>query len=134
MKIIAYIIAIESPCNPGILQLAGSMGLNVLELPTHPTMGIEIKCLKKAISKVNRCLLVPNFNTPLGSCMPDENKKEVVKLLAKHTIPLMEDDIYGDLYFGSQRPKCCRSLMRKEQCYSVVLFLNPWHQAIRWDG
>lgn len=102
-------VAMESPCFPGTLQLAISLGLKVLELPTHPTNGIEIEELKKVIPQINVCLLVPNFNTPLGSFMSDENKKEVVALLAKHHIPLIEDDIYGDLYFGSQRPKCCKS-------------------------
>jgi DNA-binding transcriptional MocR family regulator len=102
-------IALESPCYPGILQLALSLGLKVLELPTHPITGIEIDALKKVIGKIDLCLLVPNFNTPLGYCMPDEHKEEVVKLLSKHGIPLIEDDVYGDLYFGSQRPKCCKS-------------------------
>jgi len=102
-------IAMESPCYSGILQLARSLGLKVIELPTHPITGIEIDALKKVVSKINLCLLVPNFNTPLGSCMPDEHKKEVVALLAKHGVPLIEDDVYGDLYFGAQRPKCCKS-------------------------
>lgn len=102
-------VAMESPCFPGTLQLAISLGLKVLELPTHPTTGIEIEELKKVIPQINVCLLVPNFNTPLGSFMSDENKKAVVALLAKHQVPLIEDDIYGDLYFGSQRPKCCKS-------------------------
>jgi len=102
-------IAMESPCYPGSLLLARSLGLKVLELPTHPATGVEIDALKKVINKINLCLLVPNFNTPFGSCMPEENKKEVVALLAKHGIPLIEDDIYGDLYFGTQRPKCCKT-------------------------
>jgi DNA-binding transcriptional MocR family regulator len=83
-------IAMESPCYPGSLQLARSLGLKVLELPTHPVTGVEVDALKKAIKKIDVCLLVPNFNTPLGSCMPDEHKKEVVALLAKHGIPLIE--------------------------------------------
>ena len=102
-------IAMESPCYPGSLLLARSLGLKVLELPTHPATGVEIDALKKVINKINLCLLVPNFNTPFGSCMPEENKKEVVALLAKHGVPLIEDDIYGDLYFGTQRPKCCKT-------------------------
>ncbi|WP_315818220.1 PLP-dependent aminotransferase family protein [Paraflavitalea speifideaquila] len=61
------------------------------------------------IGKIDICLLVPNFNTPLGYCMPDEHKQEVVKLLTKHGIPLIEDDVYGDLYFGAQRPQCCKT-------------------------
>lgn len=125
-------IAVESPCYSGILQLALSMGLKVLELPTHPTTGIEMDALRKVISKINICLLVPNFNTPLGSCMPDENKKEVVRLLAKHRIPLIEDDIYGDLYFGTQRPTCCKSFDKEGNvllCSSVSKTLAPGYRV-----
>lgn len=125
-------IAMESPCYPGILQLAKSLGLKVLELPTHPSTGIEIDALKKAIPKIDLCLLVPNFNTPLGSCMPDEHKREVVKLLAKHHIPLIEDDIYGDLYFGAQRPKCCKAFDKDGTvlwCSSVSKTLAPGYRV-----
>ncbi len=125
-------IAIESPCYPGIFQLALSLGLKVLELPTHPITGIEIDALKQVLSKINLCLLIPNFNSPLGSCMPDENKKEVVKLLSKHGIPLIEDDVYGDLYFGAHRPKCCKSFDEDGNvlwCSAVSKTLAPGYRA-----
>ncbi|MBL1221105.1 PLP-dependent aminotransferase family protein [Chryseobacterium sp. L7] len=125
-------IAIESPCYPGILQLANGLGLNVLELPTHPTTGIEIEALRKVIPQINLCLLIPNFNSPLGSCMPDENKKEIVKLLAEHHIPLIEDDVYGDLYFGSSRPKCCKSFDKTGNvlyCSSISKTLAPGYRV-----
>lgn len=125
-------VAVESPCYSGILQLAISLRLKVLELPTHPITGIEMDALKKVIPKINLCLLVPNFNTPLGSCMPDEHKKEVVELLSKHGIPLIEDDIYGDLYFGSQRPKCCKSFDKEGNvlwCSSVSKTLAPGYRV-----
>ncbi|KMQ68325.1 transcriptional regulator [Chryseobacterium sp. FH2] len=125
-------IAIESPCYPGILQLANGLGLKVLELPTHPTTGIEIEALKKVIPKINLCLLIPNFNAPLGSCMSDENKKEVVKLLAENSIPLIEDDVYGDLYFGVNRPKCCKSFDKGGNvlyCSSISKTLAPGYRV-----
>jgi DNA-binding transcriptional MocR family regulator len=125
-------IAVESPCYPGILQLALSLGLKVLELPTHPVTGIEMDALKKAIPKIDLCLLVSNFNTPLGSCMPDENKKEVVRLLGHHGIPLIEDDVYGDLYFGSQRPTCCKAFDTDDAvlwCSSLSKTLAPGYRV-----
>lgn len=125
-------IAIESPCYPGILQLANGFGLKVLELPTHPTTGIEIEALKKVIPIINICLLVPNFNTPLGSCMPDENKKEIVRLLSENNIPLIEDDVYGDLYFGTTRPKCCKSFDKEGNvlyCSSISKTLAPGYRV-----
>ncbi|MCW3118247.1 MAG: transcriptional regulator [Chitinophagaceae bacterium] len=125
-------IAIESPCYPGILQLSISLGFKILELPTHPVTGLDIDALKQAIPKINLCLLVPNYNTPLGSCMPDEHKKEIVALLSKHQIPLIEDDIYGDLYFGTQRPKCCKSFDREGNvlwCSSISKTLAPGYRV-----
>ncbi|WP_159801870.1 PLP-dependent aminotransferase family protein [Flavobacterium sp. MK4S-17] len=101
-------IAVESPVYFGILQLAKSLGLKVLELPTHPVTGIEPDALKKVLSKIKVCILVSNFNNPLGSCMPDENKMEVVKMLSERGIPLIEDDLYGDVYYGNSRPKPCK--------------------------
>jgi DNA-binding transcriptional MocR family regulator len=102
-------IAVESPVYFGILQLAKSLGLKVLELPTHPVTGVDPDALKKIISKIKLCILVSNFNNPLGSCMPDEHKKEVVRLLSERSIPLIEDDLYGDVYFGQSRPKPCKA-------------------------
>jgi len=125
-------IALESPCYPGILQLAVSLGLKVLEVATHPVSGIDIGALKKLLPKINICLLVPNFNTPLGYCTPDENKKEIVSLLAAYNIPLIEDDTYGDIHFGTQRPKCCKSFDTEGNvlwCGSVSKTLAPGYRV-----
>lgn len=125
-------LAVESPCYPGIFQLAFSLGLRVMELPTHPVLGVQVEALKKALPLIDICLLVPNYNTPLGSCMPDEHKKEVVSLLSAHNIPLIEDDIYGDLYFGNQRPKCCKSFDTNGNvlwCSSISKTLAPGYRV-----
>ncbi|MGE9314195.1 PLP-dependent aminotransferase family protein [Niabella sp. CJ426] len=102
-------IATESPTYFGILRLAQSMGLNIIELPTHPVTGIDIAALEKVIHKIKACCLVNNFSNPLGSLMPDENKKQLVKLLTHHQVPLIEDDLFGNLYFGESRPKPCKA-------------------------
>ncbi|MCV9929790.1 PLP-dependent aminotransferase family protein [Flavobacterium sp. LS1R49] len=101
-------IAIESPVYFGILQIAKSLGLNVIELPTHPTTGVDLDALKKVIHKVKVCCFMSNFSNPLGSLMPDESKMELVRMLTYHNIPLIEDDLYGNLFFGAERPKPCK--------------------------
>lgn len=101
-------IAVESPVYFGIIQIAQNMGLNIIELPTHPTTGVDLEALKKVIHKVDVCCFMSNFSNPLGSLMPDANKKELVKLLTYHNIPLIEDDLYGNLFFGTVRPKPCK--------------------------
>lgn len=102
-------IAVESPVYFGMLQLANSLGLRVLELPTNPVTGIDPDALKKALPRINACLLISNFSNPTGSCMPDTHKKTIVELLSERNIPLIEDDLYGDLFFGHSRPKPCKA-------------------------
>lgn len=128
------VLVTESPVYFGVLQLAKSLGLQVLELPTHPETGIEIESLQQTISstKVTACLLVSNFNNPTGSCMPDEHKEAVVKLLEYHRIPLIEDDLYGDVYFGNHRPKSCKSFDRSGNvlwCGSMSKTLVPGYRV-----
>lgn len=102
-------IAVESPVYFGILQLANSLRLRVLELPTNPATGVDPDALKKVLPQINVCLFISNFSNPMGSCMPDEHKKRIVAMLAEHNIPLIEDDLYGDVFFGSSRPKPCKA-------------------------
>jgi DNA-binding transcriptional MocR family regulator len=104
-------IIVESPVFFGILRLAYNLGLNIIELPTNPVTGIEVDALKKTLEKkkIAACIIISNFSNPLGSCMPDENKKAVVDLMEKHNVPLIEDDLYADLYYGSHRPNSCKT-------------------------
>lgn len=104
-------VAVESPVSFGILELVKSLRLRVVELPTHPQTGIELEALQKLLRKkaIQACLLIPNFSNPLGCCMPDAHKKELVRLIQQYQVPLIENDLNADIYFGSQRPKSCRT-------------------------
>jgi len=117
-------VAIESPTYFGIFQVMESLGLKVVEIPTDPTAGIDLNYLEQAIPRfsIKACLFVCNFNNPLGSLMPDERKKDLVELLARQNIPLMEDDIYGELYFGKSRPRTCKSYDKKGNVIQCASF------------
>lgn len=108
-------VAIESPTYFGILQVLESLGLRALEIPTHPRDGISLSALRFAIehNPIQACLVQSNFNNPLGSCIPDENKRELVALLAPHEIPLIEGDVCGELYFSDVRPSICKAYDRR---------------------
>jgi DNA-binding transcriptional MocR family regulator len=126
-------VAIESPTYFGIFQIMESLGLNVVEIPTDPATGVDLNYLEQAIPKFNikACLFVCNFNNPLGSCMPDSKKKQLTEMLSKKDIPLIEDDIYGELFFGKTRPKTCKAFDKKGivlQCGSFSKSLAPGYR------
>lgn len=104
------IVAIESPTYFGIFNVLLSLDLRALEIPVDQNKGVNIEYLEKAINKmpVKACLFVTNFSNPAGSFMPEERKNKLVKLLTDKKIPLIEDDIYGEIYFGKSRPQTCK--------------------------
>ena len=129
-------VAIECPTYFGIYQAVENLGLKVVDITSCAVDGIDLDCLQKAIDKcrVKACIVVPNFSNPLGSCMPDENKKKLVDIITKHNIPLIEDDIYGELYFGKSRPKTCKFFDGKGlvmHCSSLSKSLTPGYR-IGW--
>jgi DNA-binding transcriptional MocR family regulator len=52
---------------------------------------------------------MPNFNNPTGSLTSDDAKRELVHLLTGSGVPIIEDDIYGDLNFSGERPLSMRT-------------------------
>lgn len=99
-------VAVESPTYFGILQIIESLGLKVLELPTDH-QGISLEALADGMCRrrIAACLFSSSYSNPLGATMPDERKMALLKLLAEHGVPLIEDDIYGDLCLRGKRPR-----------------------------
>lgn len=123
-------IAIESPAYFGVLQIIESHGMKALEIPTHPREGISLDALSVALQtrRIKACVVVPTVNNPLGSIMPEANKKRLVELLAAAGVPLIEDDIYGDLTFAEPRPVTAKSFDKKGMvmlCSSFTKILAP---------
>ena len=89
-------VAVELPTYFGLLRALEVLGLKVFELPTDATDGVDLAALTSALERrsVKACLFSSSFNNPLGCTMPTEKKMKVLSLLAKHRIPLIEDDIY----------------------------------------
>jgi DNA-binding transcriptional MocR family regulator len=136
-------IALESPTYFTLLQIIESLSLKALEIPTHPRDGMSIDALDLATQKpgaVTAVLTIPNFHNPLGSLMPDENKARLVQLCAARGIPLIEDDIYGDIHFADARPRVAKAWDRGDNvllCSSFTKNLAPglrigWIAPGRW--
>lgn len=101
------LVAVESPTFYAALQALERHSLKAVEVATHPRTGVDIAALAAVLERhpVKACWFMPNFQNPLGSLMPDSAKQQLVELLAKHHVPLIEDDVYGELYFGAQKPR-----------------------------
>ncbi len=121
-------ILVESPTFHCFLQLIEDLNMLALEIPTHSESGADIAEMEQSVDrhKVSACILNPNFQNPSGSVMPDDNKRAVVKMLAKRGIPIIEDDVYGDIYFGKSRPSTLKSYDAK----GLVLYCSSFSKTL----
>jgi DNA-binding transcriptional MocR family regulator len=129
-------VAIESPTYFGVLQILQSLGLKALELPTDAVQGVDVEALDHACRTHGpaACLLSSSFNNPLGCTLDEARKRQVLAVLARHRVPLVEDDVYGDIGFGPERPRPYIALEPRHRtiyCSSFSKTLAPGYR-IGW--
>ena len=107
-------VALECPAFYGTLQTLEALGLKVVEVPCLPDVGMDLDELERRIDRhgVRAVLAVPTFSNPLGSCMPELSRQRLVSIVARRGIPLIEDDVYGELAFGPARPRTAKAFDR----------------------
>ena len=101
------VVAIETPAFYAALQALQRRRVRAVEVQTHPRTGVDLASLESVLDRhpVKACWFMPTFQNPMGCTMPDEAKAGLVGMLTQRGIPLIEDDVYGELYHGTRRPR-----------------------------
>jgi len=129
-------VIVETPTYVGLLQVLEALGLKAIEVSTCNEDGICLDCLAETLERerVAACVLIPTFGNPLGHCMPEANRRRLVELLSAAGVPLLEDDVYGELYFDRARPRAVKAFDRNGMvllCSSFTKTLAPGYR-IGW--
>lgn len=100
------VIAVETPTYHGMLELIDSLGMLAVEVETCPEEGVTLAALERTLEShpVTACMFSTTLGNPFGATMPDDCRRRLVDLLARHDCTLIEDDVYGDLRFDGARP------------------------------
>jgi DNA-binding transcriptional MocR family regulator len=129
-------VLIESPGFHGAHTLLPRLGLTPVEIPAAGCGEQRLAVLEQAIRRhrPTACWLMPNFQNPLGTLVPDDLKRRMVALLESHEVAIIEDDVYGELYFGQRRPAPLLSFSARGMtmhCSSFTKTLAPGYR-IGW--
>lgn len=129
-------VVVESPTFYVALQALQRLGLRAIEVPTHVREGIDLGRLAQVIAlhRPKACWIMTTFQNPLGSLMPEAKKRDLVALLARHDVPLIEDDVYAELYEGKMAPLPAKAFDRSGlvlHCASFSKCLAPGYR-IGW--
>ena len=97
-------VAVEVPTFFGVLQSVEQLGLKAVEVPSHSRTGVDLDGLEQVLQQraVRAVIAQPNVSNPMGSVMSDEAKERLVRLCDRHDVPLIEDDVYGELAFDGR--------------------------------
>jgi len=136
------VAAIECPTYFGILQLLERNGIQAVEIATDPETGLSLEALEPALQTggVGVIIINPTFHNPFGCTLPSNRKRALVALAARYDIPIIEDDVFGDLHFSAHRPPPVKAFDDTGQvvyCSSFSKTLAPgwrigWALPGRW--
>jgi DNA-binding transcriptional MocR family regulator len=120
-------VAIESPTYYGALLALEIMGRKALQISTTPGEGVSLSALDQALrlGQVDACLFSTNAQNPLGFTMGNSRKQELVQLLARHQVPMIENDIWGDTVF--QGPALPAKAFDEE---GLVIYCNSFSKSL----
>ena len=127
-------VAISSPIYFNFVQMMQLLGLKVVEIPTSPTEGMHLDSLRHALRRttIACCVVISNFGNPLGSSLTDAKKQQLVEMLEAAQVPLIEDDINGDLSHTDERPSVAKAWDRSGNvllCSSFSKTLAPGYRV-----
>ncbi len=127
------VVAVETPVFPGTLRLLALRKYRIIQIPSSPTYGLDLPSFEKiAGRKPPSCLITsPNFNNPAGGLMPDGNKDKLAELSWKYGVPVIEDDVFGDLHFGPLRPASLAKFDRRGTVLHIGSFSKTLGPGLR---
>src|SRR5574343_500143 len=128
------VVVVESPTFYAALQALERLGLRALEVATDPREGVDLEALAQLLARqpVAACWFMPTLQNPLGALMPPARKQALVELLARCGVPLIEDDVYGELYADMRRPPPAKAFDRGGNvlhCASFSKSLAPGYRV-----
>ena len=96
----------ENPSFYGALQAIERLKLNAIAISSDAEQGMDLAELEQALQRwpVKACWLMTNRQHPLGFTLSAERKQQLVALLTRYSVAMIEDDVYSDLYLGQEKP------------------------------
>ncbi|HKV39517.1 MAG TPA: PLP-dependent aminotransferase family protein [Blastocatellia bacterium] len=119
-------VAIETPTYPGALSIFCGHGSKHVPVPVGAE-GMDLEVLEDILSQRRPKLIytIPNFNNPTGATMPLAARRALLELAVKYKVPVIEDDIYGELrYEGASVPT-----LKALDDYGVVIYINSFSKV-----
>ena len=98
-------VLVETPTYLGALRVFAAAGLRVVSVQSDRE-GLAPEALRIALERYRPRLIycLPTFQNPSGTTMSLHRRKTVLELAQRYQTPILEDDPYGELFYGAEPP------------------------------
>jgi DNA-binding transcriptional MocR family regulator len=98
-------VIVEGPTFLATIQCFRLYGAQLISAPID-AQGVQVDRLEQLIieHRPRMIYLIPTFGNPSGAMLSLERRRRILELAAEHQVLVVEDDPYGDLYFGEPPP------------------------------
>lgn len=120
-------VVVEVPTYLGAIQTFRALGAHIIGIPTD-NEGMRVDMLEAILARRQPrfIYIMPTFQNPTGSLMTPERRRRLLLLAKRYQIPIIEDDPYGELYFGDQAPMP----LKAQDTNGNVLYLGTFSKIL----
>jgi len=113
------VVLTESPTYPGAFLTFRWAGADVVGVPVDHD-GVRVDALEEGLARYRPKLvyLIPAYQNPTGAVLSAERRRRVLELAVQYRVPVVESDLYGDLYFEQEPP----AALRAQDASGVVIY------------
>jgi DNA-binding transcriptional MocR family regulator len=120
-------VILEVPSYLGAISLFRAAGARLLGVPVDEE-GMRTDILERLLARYRPQLIytLPTFQNPSGQVMSAERRQALLALAQHYQVPVLEDDPYGEAYFGEPPPPPLKSLDR----HGHVIYLSTFSKIL----
>lgn len=121
-------VLLEQPSYLYSLHVFQSANINLsgISMDHHGILPNELLKRIKYSQKKNILYSIPSFQNPTGILMSQERRKEIIKICEKEQLPIIEDDIYRELWIDEPPPVPLKSIDK----YGHVLYVGSLSKTL----
>lgn len=119
-------VFVEEPSYMGALQVFSAAGARLVSVPMDKD-GLRTDVLEQLLAR-NRPKFIytlPTYQNPSGITLNEQRRRELLKVARAHHVPIVEDDIYSDIYFDRPVPS-----LKSADNHEQVIYISSFSKIV----
>jgi 2-aminoadipate transaminase len=130
-------VIIEQATYEGALNRLQRLGVEAVGIPLDgegmrmDALGTALEALERRGVRPKYIYTIPTVQNPTGTILSEARRHEMLRLAARHGVPIFEDDCYADLIWDGKRPPALYALSEHGGVIHIGSFSKSVAPALR---